>query len=355
MYWNTDMLLLAILITVICCAAWALHVYKPLLTIPNNNKAPYISTYDSIVNVDIVYMWVNGSDPLWQNATNQPLNSRNRDNHELKYSLRSIQQYLPWHRGHIYIVTPQQRPAWLKTTDRVTLVDQASLLPTIPTIPTTTANSFYIEAHLHTIPGLSENFIYLNDDYMFSSPTVPTDFFKFTSTGMVPVYYDTRNEIKYGFDKAIMYELSNAKVWLAATYYTNGALNDMHGNLASDAPPRFFMAHAPYALNRTHCRRVYAKYRSYIYRMRQHRTRHWKDVVFMLLYRYECPGYRGQKITKLLTITDDEKQNKQQYDAVMARPPFMFTVNDEFKQPATGEMLTVFLESYFPRQSLFEQ
>ena len=40
-----------------------------------------------------------------------------------------------------------------------------------------TYSSPAIEAHIHRIPGLSDNFIYLNDDVMFGEEVWPEDFY----------------------------------------------------------------------------------------------------------------------------------------------------------------------------------
>ena len=40
-----------------------------------------------------------------------------------------------------------------------------------------TFSSPAIEAHLHRIPGLSDKFIYLNDDVMFGKEVWPDDFY----------------------------------------------------------------------------------------------------------------------------------------------------------------------------------
>ena len=65
-------------------------------------------------DIDLVYLWVDGSDPAWRakrNAflgkaqDNSPENCKGRtaDNDELKYSLRSVEMYAPWIRK-IFIV-----------------------------------------------------------------------------------------------------------------------------------------------------------------------------------------------------------------------------------------------------------
>jgi hypothetical protein len=75
-------------------------------------------------------MWVNGSDPLQQKNLNEYIPQGgvypgftlmdsavkqarfNSDRDELRYSLRSLVQYMPWFR-QLYIVTHGQVPQWL--------------------------------------------------------------------------------------------------------------------------------------------------------------------------------------------------------------------------------------------------
>jgi hypothetical protein len=57
-----------------------------------------------------------------ESATNQARFNSDRD--ELRYSLRSLQQYMPWFR-HLYIVTHGQVPQWLDVSNpRVTGAQQ---------------------------------------------------------------------------------------------------------------------------------------------------------------------------------------------------------------------------------------
>lgn len=333
--------------------------------IKNRYQYNPIRPFTNIEYIDIVYMWVNGQDKRWQRKTGQPVNSRNRNNDELKYSLRSLDKYLKWHKGRIIIVTPNQVPEWIKVHPhgRVHIIDQNSIIPRTEIgthDDTITSNSFYIEAHLCNIPGLSENFIYINDDCMIAAPMKPSDFFKYNGKQFIPVYYNTTNKIKHGFDMSLKYELSNSQVWLGATYYTNGVLNAENGLMEYNAPSRYFMSHAPYSLNVTQCIRIYKKYKRYIEAMRYRTTRHWRDVVFMLLYRYECYGYninahRESTLTPLVTVTDDDEANQRQFAHILQNHPLLFTVNDEFTSPQTGTKLTQFLHRLYPEKSLFEK
>ncbi|GBG32295.1 N-acetylglucosamine-1-phosphotransferase subunits alpha/beta [Hondaea fermentalgiana] len=100
--------------------------------------------------------------------------NRFRDNEELRFSLRSLEKYAPWVR-HIYIVTDNQIPSWLDLNHpRMTLVSHADIFANKSHLPTFSSPS--IEANLHRIPGLGENFIYFNDDVMLGAPVWPSDF-----------------------------------------------------------------------------------------------------------------------------------------------------------------------------------
>jgi hypothetical protein len=140
--------------------------------------------------VDIVYLWVDGSDAGWRSkrqAARQRLNAqqhqqmatygdvegRFRDNDELRYSLRALERFFPDH-GHVYIVTDGQVPAWLHTHPQLTIVDHRDLIPAaaLPTF-----DSCHIESYIHRIPGLSERYFYFNDDVFFGAPVELDDWF----------------------------------------------------------------------------------------------------------------------------------------------------------------------------------
>lgn len=103
--------------------------------------------------------------------------SKNRfaDNNELKYSLRSVEQYAPWVRN-IFIVTNGQVPSWLNLEHpRIRLVTHQEIFPNKSHLPTFSSPA--IETHIHRIPGLSRKFIYMNDDVFFGLKVWPDDFY----------------------------------------------------------------------------------------------------------------------------------------------------------------------------------
>lgn len=140
--------------------------------------------------IDIVYLWVDGNDARWRAKRRHALaqlpredsaamarysnvEGRFRDNHELRFSLRALQQFFPTH-GHVYIVTDAQKPDWLRPSDRLTVVDHRDLIPeaALPTF-----DSGHIESWIHHIPGLSERYFYFNDDVFFGAPVRVDDWF----------------------------------------------------------------------------------------------------------------------------------------------------------------------------------
>lgn len=148
-------------------------------------------------NFDIVYTWVNGSDPilqkslddfteqLGQSAANDSRTAKGghrfRDNEELRYSLRSIWKNAPWVRK-IFVVTNGQVPSWLNIDHpRITIVTHAQLFALSgSTNALPTFSSPAIEAHLHLIPDLADRFLYFNDDVFLGQEVWPDDFYTHT-------------------------------------------------------------------------------------------------------------------------------------------------------------------------------
>ena len=138
------------------------------------------------MEIDLVYLWVDGTDPAWVAKKNSYLptdrqipveaagDCRYVQNDELRYSLRSAEMFAPWIR-RIHIVTDGQTPAWLDTSNpRVRVVFHRDFIPeeVLPLF-----NSCAIEYFLARIPGLSEHFLYANDDMFFGAPVEPGFFF----------------------------------------------------------------------------------------------------------------------------------------------------------------------------------
>jgi hypothetical protein len=84
----------------------------------------------------------------------------------------------------IHLVTAGQVPAWLDPGHpRIHLVDHADLLPA-DALPTFSSHA--IETALHRIDGLTEHFVYLNDDFLLGRPLRPEALF--SSSGLTSVF-----------------------------------------------------------------------------------------------------------------------------------------------------------------------
>lgn len=137
--------------------------------------------------IDIVLAWVDGSDPVWrekkkERMRQQGLSVKSDDREEryrdwdlMRYWFRSIENFAPWVRK-IHFVTFGHLPEWLDSSNpKLHIVNHEDFIPAkyLPTF-----SSHPIEWNFHRIEGLSENFIYFNDDMLLLKPVKPTDFFK---------------------------------------------------------------------------------------------------------------------------------------------------------------------------------
>ena len=151
--------------------------------------------------IDFVFLWCDGSDPKFIEKKIARMKEVNPDfieknigdvryvqHDELKYALRSVALYAPWVR-HIFIVTDNQCPSWLKEHPKISVIDHKEIIPRelLPVF-----SSICIEMYLDKISGLSEHFIYANDDMLLNRHLNPGDFF--TVNGKPIVWMSKQNE-----------------------------------------------------------------------------------------------------------------------------------------------------------------
>lgn len=150
--------------------------------------------------IDVVFTWVDNSDKTWlqkyqkfapayeKNAALYATDPARFSNHnELYYSVNAVLRFMPWV-NHIYIVTDCQIPTWLDKHEKVTIIDHRDIIDEIY-LPT--FNSHVIEAFLHKIPKLNENFIYFNDDVFVARPLQSEHFFQ--SNGIASIFVSEKS------------------------------------------------------------------------------------------------------------------------------------------------------------------
>lgn len=196
--------------------------------------------------IDIVIPWVDGGDPAWQAEWRKVVCGDGQDNRViryrdwgiLKYWFRGVEKNLPWV-NKVYFVTWGHIPQWLNTQcDRLCVVNHRDYIPEkyLPVF-----SSHPIEMNFHRINGLSEHFIYANDDMFFTMPLKKEFFFK----NGLPVDSAIQNVLQFsrkdGINHIIANDLSylnlnfdkreamkkNRKKWFAPAY-GKGAFQNLY-------------------------------------------------------------------------------------------------------------------------------
>lgn len=135
--------------------------------------------------IDFIITWVDESDPKWRNefeyySTKETryINTdacRYRDWDTLRYWFRGVEKFAPWV-NKIYFVTYGHLPKWLNTDNpKLVIVKHEDFIPT-EYLPTFSSDA--IEFFFHRIKGLSDRFVYFNDDMFIINAVSPERFFK---------------------------------------------------------------------------------------------------------------------------------------------------------------------------------
>ena len=133
--------------------------------------------------IDFVVPWLDSSDPAWQEefqeyslkekGHKEAARFRNMD--IFQYWFRAVEAYAPWVRK-VFLITNGTFPKWInREHPKLVLVNHSDYIPA-EYLPTFNANT--IELHIHRIEGLSEKFVYFNDDFFLNAPVTPEYYFK---------------------------------------------------------------------------------------------------------------------------------------------------------------------------------
>ena len=101
---------------------------------------------------------------------------KDEDNEELKYSVRSILEYIPWVRK-IFILMPNEKVKYFKPYDEIK--EKIVYVKDIDVLGYESANIYAFTFNLFRLEkfGLSNNFIYMDDDFFIGKELKKTNFF----------------------------------------------------------------------------------------------------------------------------------------------------------------------------------
>lgn len=208
--------------------------------------------------MDAVISWVDGYDPVYQAKLNafciqhglpqkdviEP--TRYQQCNEIYFCLLGLKYFAPWIET-IYILTNQQRPEainiFLGTPfgDKIKIIDQNEILASLG-ITTPIFNSLGVEWLMWHIPGLSDHFLYLNDDFFMIRPVQIEDFFRQNRLVL-------RGEWKTQTD----YKIENRlKRWFQCPIHTDPhrKWQEESAALAGFKRRFYLLPHAPFALRK---------------------------------------------------------------------------------------------------------
>lgn len=133
--------------------------------------------------IDFVVTWLDSTDPEWQesyykyrpDSNGLKGNARFRNMDIFRYWFRAVEEYAPWV-NKVYLITNGKFPNWInRDNPKLVLVKHSDYVPEeyLPTFSSCT-----IEMFLHRIKGLSNQFVYFNDDMYLNAPVNPEYYFK---------------------------------------------------------------------------------------------------------------------------------------------------------------------------------
>lgn len=318
--------------------------------------------------IDAVYLWIDEDDRSdavnlakqykkqgYDISSESYLERRFRNREELRFSLRSIWNYAPWIRK-IFIITASKTPTWLNVNhDKIHIIRHEEIFENHEILPT--FNSLAIETNFDKIPGLSEYFLYFNDDFFLGRSLEKKDLFSENS----PVIFRQNSFVARKISK-------NGSIITKAADYTLELIEKNIGDIGKQHQP----LHAPYFLCLDRVCEIYKKFYDDINITRQNRFRSATDVSFTHLYSiYHSivnASFFKEKIYELgsedfyfICLSD---MNLMQgimdlWGALLRRPKFL-CINDDtckidsLKDKILSVILKIFFRVYFPTRAGWE-
>lgn len=192
------------------------------------------------------------------------------DKNELKYSLRSLELYLPWI-ANVYLVTNGQVPDWLNLSNsKIRIINHSQIFEKKSHLPT--FNSAAIEANLHRIKDLSDRFLYVNDDVLFVAPVYLDDFY---SNKTLKIYFTRFINFYSQFNKC-----DELTAYECSLRYSYGVLDGAF----KKASKRIVPPHMPFLIEKAIVQELETTLKNEFQRTSANRFRSQTDLQFSFTY-----------------------------------------------------------------------
>lgn len=313
--------------------------------------------------VDLVYTWVDGSDLEWQMLKAKHLGkeanyhqeatdaARFTCRDELKYSLRSV-AFLSNFFRKIFIVTNGQVPSWLNINHpKIVLITHKEIFRD-PEAALPTFNSHAIESNLHRIPDLSEHYIYLNDDCLFTQ-FINKELFV-APNGITFSFLNNSNN----FGILQPDEGERYSPFINAGRNSVAIIRQLFGIVASST-----VRHAPYVQRKSVCEYLETEILSYLAETERAKFRSSKDVslpssLAILVALAQEKSVMGQLETSTISLSTHMDFSLALIRLRVFKDRIFLCVNDTAclgdAEKRVDQELADFMETYFPVKSEFE-
>lgn len=332
--------------------------------------------------IDFVITWVDGVDPAWQEDKRECMRQqgmevkvddreeRYRDWDILQYWFRGVEKFAPWVRK-IHFVTYGHLPKWLNTKNtKLHIVNHENF---IPEKYRPTFNSHVIEWNFHRIHGLSDNFVYFNDDVMLLKPVKRQNFFvgnqpvdmlalqpdvtNVEDTTMPYIYLNNAMLLAKYFDKR-----DNMKKQPGAYFHMGYPPMYFFYNMLEAMFPRFtgfYTVHGPSPLKKSTYETIWNLEPELLDHVCSHPFRHKEDVNQYVLREYEklMGNFVPKNVKKFCKYYNLKKKNKDLVDTIVNQKVASVCINDsntEIPYEKVKKELKKAFEQILPEKSSFE-
>ena len=306
-------------------------------------------------DIDLVFTWVNSNDENWQKLYQKHSPDQIDDasslarfysRDELKFALRSWDKFAPFIRK-VHIVSNCAPPTWLNlNNERVNWVAHEEIFPetALPTF-----SSHAIETRLHKISGISNCFIYSNDDFLLVRNAFSEDFYY--PNGIAKVRLEP-------------YGMVNGKAQAGQPDYLNAARNSnalIEKELGRSTTQ--LVTHSPQSLRKDVLLELEEKFGDQLTHTMHNKFRSKSDVAVTGYLHAHYAIITGKAVADNTEVELIQQNHnfKQKFSILMEKqnnPPLAICINDgadSHLNKSWNRSVEAFLQKFFPDKSSFER